>query len=199
MQSTRSEHHGCHLAIFIRENAGLQVIEQRHEHGHPYWHGAARIVAHTDGLPDPIQLASVHLAPSSPVIRLAEAEALALIAKDFPALIGGDFNALPASDPEPPGTEGRGRRKLDRSAAQALEEAGFLDVGARAGDLTPTVGHASDLPYRCDRIYTTLPAETITGYQVITSADSESDHRPVLAEFDLTHAATHHACADGQS
>jgi len=50
------------------------------------------------------------------------------------------------------------------------------------------VGHASKLPYRCDRIYTTLPPDAITGYQVITTTDGESDHRPVIAEFDLARA-----------
>jgi endonuclease/exonuclease/phosphatase family metal-dependent hydrolase len=183
-----SPHHGCHLAIFVRENTGLRILEQRHEHGHPYWHGAACIVVQADGLPGPLRLASIHLAPSSPVIRLAEAEALGLLAKEFPAIIGGDFNALPAAGPEPPEAAGRSRRKLDRRPAEALEEAGFLDVGAHANDATPTVGHDSELSYRCDRICTTLPASTITGYQVITSADSESDHRPVIAEFDLARA-----------
>ncbi|WP_131740981.1 endonuclease/exonuclease/phosphatase family protein [Actinomadura roseirufa] len=184
-----SAHHGCHLAIFVREDDGLKVIEQRHEHGHPYWHGVARIVVQTDGQPYPLQLASIHLAPSSPVIRLAEAEALGLIAKEYPAIIGGDFNALPVGDPVPHAPAGRSRRKLDRRPAQALEESGFLDVGAHLSDTTPTVGHDSELPYRCDRVYTTLPVGTITGHRVITSADGESDHRPVIAEFDLTRAA----------
>jgi endonuclease/exonuclease/phosphatase family metal-dependent hydrolase len=116
-----------------------------------------------------------------------------------PAIIGGDFNALPASDPGPPTAAGRSRRKLDRGPAEALEEAGFLDVGTHIKDATPTVGHDSDLSYRCDRIYTTLPASTITGYQMITSADSESDHRPVIAEFDLTRATAHDVRAGDQS
>jgi endonuclease/exonuclease/phosphatase family metal-dependent hydrolase len=184
-----SPHHGCHLAIFIRPGAGLRVTQQRHEHGHPYWHGAARIVVETDGYPEPLDLGSVHLAPSSPTIRRVEAEALGLIANERPAILGGDFNALPASDPAPAAVAGRSRRKLDRGPAEALEEVGFLDVGAHFGDTIPTVGHSSDLPYRCDRVYTTLPAEAVTDYQVITSADGESDHRPVIAEFDLARAA----------
>ncbi len=183
---SRSAHHGCHLAVLIRENAGLRVTEQRHERGHPYWHGAARIVVTAGQYPQPLQLASVHLAPSSPSIRLAEAEALGLITRPHPVIIGGDWNALPAADPEPSGTGGRWHRKLDRAPARALEETGYLDVGACHGDLTPTTGHHGGPGYRCDRIYTTLPAATITGYQVITAADDESDHRPVIAEFDLT-------------
>jgi endonuclease/exonuclease/phosphatase family metal-dependent hydrolase len=180
-----SPHHGCHLAIFIRPGAGLRVTQQRHEHGHPYWHGAARIVPEAGEYPEPLDLASVHLAPSSPAIRLAEAEALGLIAGERPAILGGDFNALPAGDPAPPGAAGRARRKLDRGPAEALEETGFLDAGACFGDTTPTVGHDGGLAYRCDRLYTTLPAEAVTDYQVITSADADSDHRPVVAEFDL--------------
>lgn len=185
-----SAHHGCHLAIFIRENAGLRMLEQRHEHGPPYWHGAASIVVTADRYPQPLQLASVHLAPSSPAIRLAEAEAFSLVANRYPVIAGGDWNALPAGDLEPPEAGQRSWPTLDRRPAEALEEAGFLDAGACAEDATPTVGHDSELSYRCDRIYTTLPASTITGYQVITTADSESDHRAVIAEFDLTRAAS---------
>ena len=181
-----SPHDGCHLAVFVREQAGLRVTEQRHVNLYPYWHGAARVVVTADGWPQPLQLASVHLAPSSPAIRLAEAEAFALVARKWPVIAGGDWNALAANDPEPGAAGGRQRRKLDRRAAVALEEAGFLDVGACAADLTPTVGHHSEPAYRCDRIYTTLPAHGITGYQVITTADAESDHRPVVAEFDFT-------------
>jgi len=35
------------------------------------------------------------------------------------------------------------------------------------------------------RIYTTLPAEAITGYQVVTEDKPASDHRPVIATFRL--------------
>jgi endonuclease/exonuclease/phosphatase family metal-dependent hydrolase len=185
-----SAHHGCHLAVLIREDAGLRVTEQRHEHGHPFWHGAARIVVTARGYLQPVQLASVHLAPSSPTVRLAEAEAFGLAARQFPLIAGGDWNALAARDPEPPAVTGRQQRKLDRRAAEALEEAGLTDVGAHLADMTPTVGHAGGPPYRCDRIYTSLPAETVTGYQVITTADADSDHRPAIARFDLTLAST---------
>jgi endonuclease/exonuclease/phosphatase family metal-dependent hydrolase len=187
-----SSHHGCHLAIFIREDAGLRVTEQRHEYGDPWWHGIACVVVTVEGFPQPLQLASCHLAPSSPERRLAEAESFALIEERGTLIAGGDWNALPAGDPEPPGpVSGKHRRMLDRRAAEALEEIGLLDVGTHVGNVTPTVGHASKLPYRCDRVYTTLPAEAVTGYEVITSADSESDHRAVIAEFDLARVAGH--------
>src|SRR5215469_15907028 len=64
-----SAHHGCHLAVFVRESAGLQVIEPRHERGHPYWHAVARVLVRAESLHEPLYLASLHFAPSSPVIR----------------------------------------------------------------------------------------------------------------------------------
>jgi endonuclease/exonuclease/phosphatase family metal-dependent hydrolase len=135
-------------------------------------------------------LVSAHLAPSSPAHRLVEAEALALIAKDNRVIAGGDWNAVPAADPDPPldGVDARhARRKLDRSAAQAIEGAGFTDVAAHLGDRTPTVGHVGPdrLAYRSDRIYTTLPPAAITGCQVVTEDEPASDHRPVIATFRL--------------
>ncbi len=185
-----SAHHGCDLALFVRESPGLRVIRQRHEQGPPYWHAAARLVVEADAIPGPLNLISAHLAPSSPAIRLAEAEALALLAKDGPVIAGGDWNAVPAADPDPPADgadPGHVRRKLDRTAARAIEEAGFTDVAAYLGDPAPTVGHIGPdrLAYRCDRIYTTLPPATITGYQVVTEDEPASDHRPVIATFGL--------------
>jgi endonuclease/exonuclease/phosphatase family metal-dependent hydrolase len=183
-----SSHHGCDLAVFVRESAGLRVMAERHEQGHPYWHAVARLVVATPWPGSSLHLVSAHLAPSSPAIRLAEAEALALIAKDGLMIAGGDWNALSATDPEPSldGIDPRhARRSLDRSAACALEEAGFIDVAAHLGDLRPTVGHAGGLHCRCDRVYTTLPAETIVSYQVVTEYEPASDHRPVVATFDL--------------
>lgn len=183
-----SSHHGCDLAVFIREGPGRQITGVRHEQGPPYWHAVARVTVEMQGF-GILHLISAHLAPSSPAQRLIEAEALALIAKDGTAIAGGDWNAMPATGPDPPanGTgAGQVRRKLDRSAARAIEEAGFTDVAAWLGNQEPTVGHAvGALAYRCDRIYTTLPAETITGYQVITEDQPASDHRPVLARFNL--------------
>ncbi len=183
-----SSHHGCDLAMFVRKSAGLRVIAEQHELGHPYWHAIACLIVETAWPGSSLHLVSAHLAPSSPSIRLAEAEALALIAKDGPVIAGGDWNAVPATDPEPPldgADPGQARRKLDRSAARTLEETGFIDVAAHLGDLRPTVGHASGLSYRCDRVYTTLPAEAIVSYQVVTEYEPASDHRPVVATFNL--------------
>jgi endonuclease/exonuclease/phosphatase family metal-dependent hydrolase len=182
----RSNHHGCDLAVFIREASGIKVNAQRHEEGPPYWHAVARVEVIIDDLL--YSMVSAHLAPSSPALRLIEAEAFALIAREGTVIAGGDWNAVPAADPEPDTSRtspGKARRKLDRSAALAIEEAGFTDAAACLSELIPTVGHASDLYYRCDRIYTTLPAAAITGYQVIAEDRPASDHRPVVARFNL--------------
>jgi endonuclease/exonuclease/phosphatase family metal-dependent hydrolase len=183
-----SSHHGCDLAVFVRESAGLRVVAERHETGHPYWHAVARLVVEAPWPGCLLHLVSAHLAPSSPAIRLAEAEALALIAKDGLVIAGGGWGAMPATDPEPllDGIgPGHARRELDRSAACAIEEAGFIDVAAHLGDLRPTVGHAGGLRYRCDRVYATLPAGAIVSYQVVTEYEPASDHRPIVATFDL--------------
>ena len=106
----KSAHHGCHLAVFVRESAGLQVIEPRHERGYPYWHAIARVLVQAEGLPEPLYLASLHFAPSSPVIRLAEAEAFELIAEAGPLIAMGDINAMPCMTPirlSRPGTRAR--------------------------------------------------------------------------------------------
>jgi endonuclease/exonuclease/phosphatase family metal-dependent hydrolase len=181
--------HDCHLGVFIRESAGLRVIRNRHEQRDPYWHAVACVEVEAAGF-GRLLLASAHLAPSSPAKRLIEAEAFKLIAEQGPLIAGGDWNAIPASgpDPQPRGLDGEHiRRKLDRSAARALEAVRLTDAGAHLGDTTPTVGHWSPdkLAYRCDRVYTNLPAEMITGHQVITGADDCSDHRPVIASFSL--------------
>jgi endonuclease/exonuclease/phosphatase family metal-dependent hydrolase len=183
-----SSHHGCDLAVFVRESVGLRVIAERHEQGHPYWHARARLIVESAWPGSSLHLVSAHLAPSSPSIRLAEAEALALIAMDGLVIAGGDWNAMPATDPEPPldGIDpGHARRKLDRSAARALEEAGSLMLRRTLATCVRRSGHVSGLRYRCDRVYTTLPAEAITSYQVIAEYEPVSDHRPVVATFNL--------------
>jgi hypothetical protein len=180
--------HDCDLAVFVRQSAGLRVTAERHEHGHPYWHAVARIVVGTAWPSASLHLVSTDLAPSSPSIRRAEAEALALIAQDGPVIAGGDWKAMPATDPEPQldGIDSRqGLRELDRSAAYAIEEAGFIDVAAHLGDLRATVGHVTGPHYRRDRIYTTLSAEAIASYQVVTEYEPASPHRPIVATFNL--------------
>jgi hypothetical protein len=116
-----------------------------------------------------------------------------VIAKDGPVIAGGSWNALSAGDPEPSlgGIEsGYAHRALDRAAARALEETGFVDVAAHLQDLRPTVGHAGGLRYRCDRIYSTFPVSAIVSYEVLEEYEPVSDHRPVVARLNLE--ATNH-------
>lgn len=196
-----SSHPGGDLVVFVREAAGLRVTAERHEHGYPFWHAVARLVVATPWPSTSFHLVSADLAPTSPTTRLAEAEALAIIAKDGLVIAGGSWNALSATDPEPSlnGIEpGHGRRVLDRSAAYALEETGFADVAACLRDLRPTVGHAGGLRYRCDRIYSTFPVNAIVSYEVIEEYDPVSGHRPVVATFNLE-AANHAAEAEASS
>ena len=182
-----SNHHGCDLAFLVRERNGLWVKRERHDTATPWWHALAHIELHVEGMP--VHVMNVHLAPSSPATRLAEAESFGLF-RDWPAIALGDFNVVPAG-PLPdlgdiPDTD-KVHRKLDQRPAQAIEDAGFRDVGAVLGDTTPTVGHAKPgaLAYRCDRIVTTLPPSTFSSFEVL-HVDDLSDHRPVIATFDLT-------------
>ncbi len=184
-----NRHPGGDLGVFIRESSGISVIEHRHEEKPPYWHGVALVSAEIEGF-GPLRLASAHLAPSAPSLRAIEAEAFGLIAeKTIPLIAGGDWNAVPAGDPTPDVEgihPGKARRKLDSRAAQALEEY-MTDVAMYLNNAMPTVGHrrADKLAYRCDRVYTTFPADSITGYEVIHEDNPESDHRPVIATFTL--------------
>jgi len=93
---------GGDVAVFIRESAGIRLIEQRHEERpQPYWHAVAHIVTQVDGF-GLLRLGSAHLAPSSPQKRLIEAESLQLPAeKDElgPLVIGGTGTRSPWTTP----------------------------------------------------------------------------------------------------
>jgi endonuclease/exonuclease/phosphatase family metal-dependent hydrolase len=184
---------GGDVAVFIRESAGIRFIEPRHEECPvPYWHAVAHIIAEVHGF-GRLRLASAHPAPSSPTQRLIEAEAIALLAeKDDlgPLVIGGDWNAFPLGSPVPDTTgmrPGKVRRKKDTRAAEALEEY-ITDVGRHLGVRTPAVGHrrSDTLEYQAGRVYTTLPDEAVTGFEVIHEEDPGSDRRPGVARFSLT-------------
>ncbi len=179
----QSNHHGCHIGLFVRTEV--------------------------DGYRRPLHIVGAHLAPSSPAIRLAEAETFSLLTGPGHDVIAlGDFNAIPATGPDP---ELGGvprikvRRKLDRRPAQAIEDAGFTDAGTQAGNRAPTVGFTGSdrLANACDRIYTTLPPQALAGYQVVGADEPGtglagaitgqalaavrelSDHLPAAAVFTL--------------
>jgi endonuclease/exonuclease/phosphatase family metal-dependent hydrolase len=185
---------GGDVAVFIRESAGIHLVEQRHEEQPvPYWHAVAHIVCRLDGF-GLIRFASAHLAPSAPTIRLGEAESFQLIAEKNhlgPLVAGGDWNARPPGDPAlayPDKHPGKVRRKNDTAAAEALEEF-MIDVGSFLGIRTPTVGHQGEkMPYQCDRTYTTLPGKAIKSFWVVKEENPDSDHLAAVSEFDLDSA-----------
>jgi endonuclease/exonuclease/phosphatase family metal-dependent hydrolase len=179
-----SNHHGCHLAMLIRDP--LELVEERHDRATPWWHALCHLLVTVHGRL--LHVAGVHFAPASPTQRLIEAEACSLIPQKGSAILLGDMNAVSLIDPPHPlGAEAplRIRRKYDRRPAEELEGAGLRDVGAILGDSDPTVGHDSGLVYRCDRIHTTLPRTAMVSHRVIREEHPTSDHRPVVAEFDV--------------
>jgi hypothetical protein len=176
-----TNHYGCHIALFVRESAGIRVTGWHPDCATPYWHVLARLTAEVDGYDRPLHIVGAHLAPSSPAIRLAEAETFNLLTGPGHDVIAlGDFNAIPATGPDPVlggVSRVKARRKLDRRAAQAIEAAGFLDTGAQTVNRVPTVGFTGpdELAYACDRIYTTLPPEAVLGFRVIGGDEPGSE------------------------
>jgi endonuclease/exonuclease/phosphatase family metal-dependent hydrolase len=177
---------GGDLAVFVRESSGIRVVELRHEERPPWWHGVALVIAEAEGAGGPLRFAAAHLAPSSPSLRQIEAEAFGVLCEQpGPLIAGGDWNAVPVGD-VPPDIDGirpgKARRKQDDRAALALAEY-MTDAGAHVRNTIPTVGHTRNgkLAYRCDRVYTTLPPESITSFEVMRDLDPDSDHRPVVA------------------
>jgi endonuclease/exonuclease/phosphatase family metal-dependent hydrolase len=192
-----ASNHGCDVAVLVREAPGITIGDLHREERPPFWHALMLAEVLIDGLP--YKLISAHLAPSSPALRLIEAEAFALTARSGtgPVIAGGDWNAVPASGPDPDTSRvspAVARRKLDRSAARAIEETGLADVAACLGDPAPTVGHASGLYYRCDRIYTSLPRAAMLSSWVIPEDEPRSDHRPVVARLGLDADRGNAAC-----
>jgi hypothetical protein len=53
-------------------------------------------------------------------------------------------------------------------------------------------------PTAASRIYTSLPVTSITGYRVIPEERPESDHRPVVAIFDVDGASERSANAQAR-
>jgi endonuclease/exonuclease/phosphatase family metal-dependent hydrolase len=182
---------GGDVAVFIDESQ-FRFTEARHEEQPvPYWHAVAHVIVQVEGF-GLLRLASAHLAPSCPDQRLIEADAMQLLAeKDElgPLILGGDFNAFPVGYPVPDVTgqhPAKVRKKSDTRAAQSLEDF-MTDVGRHLGNTTPTVGHrrSDTLAYPADRLYSTLPPESFTRFEVIHEDKPDSDHLAVVGEFTL--------------
>lgn len=190
----RSNFYGCDLAAFVRTNDNLTVEHVEHLTGPPFVHGLTNVTIRIKGRRRPVHVLVGHSAPSSPGVRLHEAEMIT-VHRDLDVIYLHDANAAAIDDnPDTTGLDPyKTAKKLDTAPAQELDAAGFRDVGHLWKDPTPTVGHGAPneegggdkLAYRCDRILTTLPAEWITGYGVELGGDDLSDHRAVWAEFTI--------------
>lgn len=196
-----SNYYECDMAILLREDK-LRVVEERHERGVPWFHGLGRLETAVDGF-GRLDIAVTHLAPSMPSVRAQEAEAFKLLGKTSMIVVG-DFNAAAAEDPANPEHFGPDKEhKLDRTPARTIAAAGFTDIGAAYGNLSPTVGWHNGRAYRCDRAYHNVDGAQIIDYQVIhpkparppaRSADHRtqnpkrftlSDHCGVITEIGL--------------
>ncbi|TYB47811.1 hypothetical protein [Actinomadura chibensis] len=194
----RSSFYGRNLATLIRVGDKITVgaRDVAHLTGPPFVNGLTDVTLTIAGHPRPVHLLVGDCAPSSATIRLAEAET-ATAHRHHDLIYLADFTAAALDDdPDTTGTDNAtARSKLDKRPAETLAAAGFHDVGHIKGDRTPTTGHRAPnqhqhqhqhrdaLALRSDRIYTTLPTETITGYGVELGGDALSDHRIVWAEF----------------
>lgn len=183
----RSNFYGCDIAVLVRESDYLKVTRRHHLTGPPFTHAHVDVELYLAQWHRRVHFMVGHLSPSSPTIRRAEAE-LVGVYRGLDLIYVADFNAAALDDhPDTTGIDPlKVARKLDTAPAEELAAAGFCDVASHLGDSTPTVGHGDDtLAYRCDRIYTTLPRESIRGYGVVQEKRPLSDHRPVWADFVL--------------
>ena len=105
-----------------------------------FHHVAAIAQLRPAGHTQPITVASVHLCPNGPDVRLREATYLAALADEKGhVLIGGDFNFVSPHDPEPALADLPARfrfryadatGKADHRTLHALERAGLVDLGS---------------------------------------------------------------------
>ncbi|MBC7299502.1 endonuclease/exonuclease/phosphatase family protein [Nocardia salmonicida] len=169
------------------------------------WHCAVSAIFEFNGRP--LRVMSLQLSPFDPAWRAADAlQILRTVNKgDVPAVIGGDFNCVSLTDPDPyAGVEWHPDHvyqldidgQLDRHAAIRLERQGRMrDCAELAGvELEATTGHAAvdhHPPRRIDRWLAThqLPAAVVAGYRVtplgdlLHADDYLTDHRPVTLEI----------------
>lgn len=192
---------GQNIAIFIREP--LRPISFEVD-GANFHHVLATLrVALPGGRP--MTLISAHLCPNGAPIRRREAAHLAVQANPTAlTLLTGDFNSASPDDAPPRGfgdlpAHHRARyladdlTSADTSVMAGLVAAGWIDIGQRFCDQTPTVPTAAfagtEFPVmRCDyQLATPALAASAKSYEVLRSSvtDAASDHYPVLATFEV--------------
>lgn len=186
-------------AILVKPEVEILRFEADAVHFH---HVAAIAQLRPAGHPRAVTVASVHLCPNSPDVRLREASYLAALADEREhVLIGGDFNSVSPHDPEPAlgDLPARFRFRYADAAGQAdhrtlaaLEQAGFVDIGHALETVpTPTVPGAAFagsefVPFRCDYLIATPGLAAVAhDYRVVRSAEAgkASDHYPIVCAF----------------
>lgn len=198
-------HTGQHTAVFLAPPLRPLRFDVDSVHFH---HALAQASVEVPGFAEPVTLASIHLSPLSPALRLTEVGWLAaLAAPDRLAVIAGDANSLAPGDPAPQDwaalpahfrvryladpVDGQ-PRAADRSALRFLHDAGFRDAAAQYGDpgtpTVPTAGYptAEFIPFRSDHVLLSPRlAPHLTRYQVLDDprTATASDHLPVLIEL----------------
>lgn len=168
-----------------------------------YWHC---VVETRIALPGGQQLAilNVHLDPWQEASRVRELDRLLrTIDRTIPTILTGDFNSLSRRDGYGPqmlgdmqrrGITKYGRSELEFGVSDYLEQAGFVDVAAKLGQLQPTVPTASaqdkdhEMPVRIDYVFATPDiAEFAQNASVIMGelTNSISDHYPLVVDFEI--------------
>lgn len=163
-----SSYYECDMAILLNEDK-FRVVEERHEHGIPWFHALGRLETFVPGF-GRLDLVVNHFAPSMATIREQEADAFKLLGK-VPMIALGDYNARAVADlVNPAAFTPDKEHKLDDTPDRIIQKAGFTDVGAaygEKGDLSPTVGWGNGRQARLDRVYHNIPGARVTGYKVI--------------------------------
>lgn len=176
--------YGCDIALLIREGR-IHVVQERHEQQHPWFHALARVETSAPGV-GRLDIVVNHFAPSVPEVRAQEAGMFRLFRKQ-PAIALGDYNAVACDELSTGEVEADQEHTLDVTPAKIIAQAGFVDVGAVFGDLSPTVGFETEaIAYRSDRIYANVSNLQVRSYKVLSPVrgnDLLSDHAGVVAEL----------------
>lgn len=159
------------------------------------------VIAFDVGLPKPLSIVSTHINPFSKEKALSEVGLIASRTyRNGPyAIVGGDINFPPNDGIEPDFSKMRpynrmartveenGNISSDRSIAQTLERAGYVDVALaitnRTNDkklLRKTAGE-----YRIDQFWVSKPLEkAIVNYWILDKPVDASDHAGIVFQLD---------------
>lgn len=133
-----------------------------------------------------VRMGTVHLPSDSVENRLDDVQRLlSHVEEDVPCLLAGDWNSVgqdPAYDPDPPD------HRLDRRVAARLVSTGLTDAAHHlAATWQPTWGHSLDEwpAVRIDCFWVNRAiTPAVVGYDVDTSVDNLSLHRPILLRIE---------------